>query len=657
MLWVFAYNGSKIMIRQDLSEEQLRSLTIDQLEQEVRHHNRLYWDEDAPEISDYDYDRLARRLKELAPDSSVLKEMGPRTRFGEEVVHSVPMLSLDKCYTDGDLETWAEKFDSDVIVTPKMDGIAACLRYGDLGRLVLAATRGDGISGDDITANAISIRDIPRKLPKKNIEVRGEIYMRRSVFAGYQEQFSNPRNLAAGAIKHKDPERCAAYELSFAAYDLLNSELSTEKSKLEELVKMGFAPVEYKQVDKTGIRYGYEYFANAREKLDFEIDGVVFKVNSVTEQQSLGSTAHHPRYAMAYKFQGDSANTVLNGVEWSVARSGAITPIAIIEPVFLSGAAVARASLHNAGQISKLGLSIGAEVMVTRRGGVIPHVECVSKPGHSPVVLPTDCPSCGEQVVQQGDFFYCPYPFKCRDVIIGTVAHFCSVVDIQGFGEKILTEAFDKGLLSTPADLYELTENDLLRLERVGKKLAAKLMEQVDEHRQMELAIFLRALGIQEMGKHVSGILQNRFRTIEKIRQVGIEELAGIHSIGETIAKNVVDGLAEKKELIDRLLDHIAIEAEKGEGVGIFAGKSFVFTGKLLSLDRKTAQKMVKEHGGETPNGISQKLNFLVVGDGKEGQKSGKQIKTEKIIAEGGEIKIISESEFLKMIGHYTKLF
>lgn len=637
------------------SDAQLAELSVEQLETQIRHHNRLYWDDAQPEISDYDYDRLVRALQARAPNSPVLDDLGPSAaeRYGAEVTHAQPMLSLDKCYEDAELAAWAEKFSGDVVVTPKMDGIAASLRFDAQGRLTLAATRGNGQTGDDITANAHTIADIPRAIDDHDIEVRGEIYMKLSVFRGYGGQFSNPRNLAAGAIKSKDPDRCRQYNLSFAAYGVEKEGLASEHEKFAYLVSLGFPKVEYKLVEKTALRSGYEYFASARDNLDFEIDGVVFKADSLAEQARLGATAHHPRFAIAYKFQGDSGTTKLEAIEWSVARSGAITPVALIAPVELSGAMVGRASLHHAGFIDKLGLTIGAEVVVTRRGGVIPNVEFVKTPGHGAVAVPTSCPSCSGPVEQRGDFLYCATPTRCRDAVIGTLAYFCKVVDMQGFGDKLLAEAYDKEILRTPADLYRLDKSVLLRLERVGDKLASKLLKQVAEHRELELAVFLRALGIEELGKHVSGILQREFETLARIRTVTEDQLAAIHGVGPIIADKVVRGLKEQAALLDELLAEVSLrEVEAAPVDGVLSGQSFVFTGKLIHCDRKSAQAKVQAAGGATPSGVTKDLAYLVIGDGKEaGGKSSKQVKAEKLAASGTPIKIISESEFLAMFG------
>lgn len=650
------------------SEVELRALSVAELESAVRQHNHLYWDLAAPVISDYDFDRLVQELARRAPDAAVLQALGPSAagRHGAEVQHQSPMLSLDKCYDDATLEAWAAKFEGEVLATPKLDGIAASLRYDARGSLVLAATRGSGAVGDDITANVRTIAAIPQRLERAHaVEVRGELYLRKSVFAAFDEQFANPRNLAAGAIKSKDPERCRAYGLSFAPYDLLGDGQATEQEKLAALAALGFELVEHLLVPRDGLRAAYAHFAALRERLDYEIDGVVFKADRIAEQRRLGLTAHHPRFAIAYKFQGDSRTTVLEAVHWSVARSGVITPVAQVQPVELSGAVVSRASLHHAGFIAKLGLSLGAEVLVTRRGGVIPKVECVVRPGDREVRLPECCPSCGGAVLQRGDFLCCAAPAQCRDAVLGALAHYCAVVDLLGFGDKLLGDAFDKGLLRGPADLYRLTRADLLRLERVGEKLADRLLRQLAARRRLPLEVLLRALGIEELGQHVARLLAQHFTSFERVRRVTVAELAALHSVGPVIAAKVVRGLEEAAPLIEALLAEVVLEAgarggppgapedadAAGDRRGPLSGKSFVFTGKLQTLERKAAQRDLAACGATTPAGVSQELDYLVVGAGDAAAPpSSKLLKAQRLQAEGARLQIISEQEFLALL-------
>jgi DNA ligase (NAD+) len=641
-----------------LDQDQLQRLSAAELEALIEHHNRLYWDAQQPAISDYEYDALVRRLREIAPTSPVLEAMGPsRTSIpaaGAEVRHKHRMLSLDKCYGEDDLNRWAATFEGDAVMSPKFDGVACSLHYDERGELVLASTRGDGAVGENITANARAIADIPKKVATGGIEVRGEIFMRLSVFAKYKEEgFANPRNLTAGAIKQKSVEKSAAYGLSFAAYDLFGTDHATEAEKMEALTQLGFPAIERRVLPKEQLQKGYEALAARRASLDFEIDGVVFKANAVAEQRRLGATSHHPRYAIAYKFQGDSGTTVVREVEWSVARSGAITPVAIIDGVNLSGATVTRASLHHPGYLAKLGLTRNAEIVVMRRGGVIPNVEFVSKPGDAPFPIPSACPSCGGGVRAEKDFLYCAQPAQCRDSVIGQLAHFAATTNMLGFGEVILAGAYDRGLLRRPADFYTLTEAGLLTLDRMGEKGAKKLLAEVEKARALDLATFLRAFGLPELGKHVSAILVEHFHTLERIEQVTAEELGAIHSIGAVIATTVVSGLQAAKGELEAVRAHVRLveSAPAAAAVGgAFAGQSYVFTGKMATMERKEAERQVRSLGGTALDAVSKTLSVLVVGDKKTPDKSTKQKAAEKLIAAGAPIEVITESEFLARV-------
>ena len=624
------------------------------LEAQIRHHNALYWDEQNPEISDYEYDQLVLQLKALAPDSEVLRAMGPSRAFGTEWKHAAAMLSLDKCYSDEELVAFTDSFEGELVAMPKFDGVACSLHYDNTGKLSVAATRGDGVTGDNITANALEIKDIPAKIATTQaLEVRGEIYMKLSVFAKYQAAgMANPRNLAAGAIKQKDRAKSAAYGLSFAAYDLYGSDDETQEAALQHLRKFGFAKVDYHVLPKERAQEGYAEFAKARPTLDYEIDGVVFKVNRASEQRRLGQTSHHPRYALAYKFQGDSGLSVLREVQWSVARTGAITPVAIVDPIALSGVTVTRASLHNVAFIDRLGLTLGAKLTLVRRGGVIPNVEHVVEAGDAPVVIPTSCPSCGNPTVRERDFLFCSTPKTCRLALIGQLGHYTGVTDMLGFGDSVLASAYDAGILRDPADLYTLTAEELSKLERSGEKLAKKLLAEVDKRRTLELATFLRALGIADLGKHVSRILADQYGTLDAVLAVEKEALAATHGIGDIIAEHVVSGLIEARPLIERLRKHITFSAPASASIagGTLSGKSFVFTGKLVAFARSEAEKRVRAAGGAVLSSVTKQLDYLVVGADKTGGPSTKQKAADKLIAAGTPLRILSEDEVLAML-------
>lgn len=642
----------------------LSTLDVAEAARLVAHHNHRYWDLNDPEISDYDFDKLVERLRELDPKHPTLDALGPSepASAGGGVKHDVPMLSLDKCYSDDDLDKWGMSFTGDAVMMPKFDGIACTLKYDAKGRLVRAATRGDGVSGDDITTNAREIKDIPGKVPTdRPVEVRGEIYMKLSVFAKYKaEGMANPRNLAAGAIKQKDVKKSAAYGLSFAAYDLVGTDHKTHNDELDWLVSAGFGAIDHELMPRDKMREGYQRMAQLRPKLDYEIDGVVFKCNEVSEQDRLGCTAHHPRYAIAYKFQGDSGNSVLRAVEWSVARTGAITPVAIVDPVSLSGVTVTRASLHHPGFITKLGLSLGAELVMMRRGGVIPNVEFVSKPGTAPVDIPSACPCCGSPTKLEGDFLYCTTPRTCRAVVVGLLSHYAAATDMLGFGDVILELAYDAKLLRSPADFYKLKAEDLATLDRVGMKTATKLVKEVDKARKLELATFLRALGVPDLGKNVSKILAEKYGDLDAVLAVTEEEFSQVHGIGSVIAHNVLQGLKDEAPLIAELRPYVTLAAPapaastaaaSAAGPGPFTGMTFVFTGKMATLDRKPAEALVASMGGSSLDAVNKALTYLVVGDLKKpGEKSSKEKAADKHVAAGAPLKIISETDFLAMV-------
>jgi DNA ligase (NAD+) len=658
----------------------LHELDGDALEVLVRRANREYWDENAPTLPDPLYDRIVETLRSVRPDSAELLSLGPAPheepaleveeairlppaeRLGAPVRHTQPMLSLDKCYGEEDLSAWAQKFEGGIIAMPKMDGVACSLRYDERGRLVLAATRGSGTEGEDITVNALVIDDIPESLPPGHgpLEVRGEIFMRLSVFADFAAEYSNPRNLTAGAIKNKDVAKSRAYRLSFFAYALEGDEPADESEKFALLHTMGF-PSAVSKVSRDALQSAFDEWSRRRPELDYEIDGVVYRAASVAEQRRLGATAHHPRWSIAYKFQGDTGITRLADVQWSVSRTGRITPVALLQPIELSGAKISRASLHNLSRLRDLGLTRNCKVEVTRRGGVIPMVERVAEagPGNEPFEIPTACPACNSPVEilqdREAEFLQCTRPEECVVARLGELEHFVKVVGIDGFGPKIITKAVDAGLLSVPADYYRLTIEQLSSFERLGRRSAQNLVDEVEAHRIIELPVFLQALGIDHLGRQYALLLATNFGSLDRVRAVTREKLLEIRGIKDAIADSLVSGLEKRADMIDELLSEVSVPAfevpEQPESSnGPLAGKSFLFTGTLEKLDRKSAQAKVQAAGGIAANSVTKTLDYLVVGAGR-GQKSSKQKKAEKLVADGSPLEIISEDDFLRMIG------
>ncbi len=626
----------------------------DTLAAEVARHNKLYWDEAEAEISDYDYDRLVERLRSVAPEHPVLISMGPSGEPGDAVHHAHEMLSLDKAYDEETVLNWASKFEGGIVMTPKIDGVACSIRY-EGGRLKVAATRGNGLVGEDITGNVLRIKNVPSALPIADpVEVRGEVYLPISVFENLPGDFANPRNTAAGALKQKDPDKSEAKGLHFFAYDVVLPGITTEMRKFDQAAEWGFAPVEHELLTRENIQSGYETYVARRDDLDFEIDGVVFKANRLDEQVRLGSTSHHPRWAIAYKLQGESATTILREVIWSVSRTGALTPVGIVDPVVLSGATVTRISLHNWGLVQAKELTIGASVVAMRRGGVIPYLEAVSEPGEGIVTPPAECPSCGGPVRIDGDFVMCDNPEGCVATSIGVLGHFAKVADIEGFGQVWLETFFDAGLLKTPPDYFRLTPEDLIQFDRMGETLAQKLVDNVAAKRSLPLRTFLRALGVPDLGNTASKTLANHFLNLAAVRAAVPEDLVELPKFAELLANKVVDGLASRAELIDELLEFITVvDADPPPDPALLAGlplagQSFLFTATLTSMKRAEAQAKVVALGGTKASGVSKSLSYLVVGaSGKAGSKLAK--------AEKAGVTVLSEDEFVALLAEHSE--
>jgi DNA ligase (NAD+) len=649
---------------------------VAELEAAVRYHNHKYWVDNDAEIPDAEFDRLVERLRALAPDSPALDAIGPaggltaaegeETLVGEKIEHTRPMLSLEKCYDDDTLLKWFDKFEGDAVASPKIDGVAVSLRYDASGELSVAATRGNGRVGEVITANARFVRDLPRRVEAGPIEVRGELYMPLSVFRSrFAQDFANPRNLTAGGIKLKDAEKTGQYDLRFMAYDLSSEALAadTEPQKDAELRRLGFVPVPKREVTRDDAGDAYRAFLAEREALDYETDGVVFRASRLAEQARMGATAHHPRYAIAYKYQGDSGTSVLRRVEWSVSRTGAINPVAIVDPVTLSGASVTRASLHNLAIMRRLGgetgLKLGSTVLMMRRGGVIPHVEEVLEWGTGEVEIPAACPSCGGATMEVDDVLQAEHRASCPATRLGALQHFVRVIDVRGFGPRILQQLIEADRVAEPADFFLLGVADLMALERVGKILAEKLVGEVQARRELPLDTFLRALGIDELGPHASGVLAGHYGSLEAVREAAPEAMAALFGIGPIIAARVADGLRERAAMVDRLLEQVTVEAPTvapaAAAEGPLVGQSVLFTGELESMKRKEAQDRVRLLGGETPSAVVKDLTLLVLGDAdlarfEAGWRSSKLKKVEALNAKGANIRVIGETEFLRLL-------
>lgn len=680
--------------------EPLASLSADALAEAVAWHDHAYFVLDAPVIPDQLYDQMVERLRAIAPGHPVLKQVGGGFAGpGAKVEHAEAMLSLGKCYSGDELAAWlrgayresGRADDADhiervtLVATPKVDGLACTIRYDAHGLLVQSATRGDGRRGEDITHNVrrmpsvpgqlagrVETPDGPRAVPA--LEVRGEVYLPLSAFEAVADVYANARNLAAGTLKAKEEGGVPAEQLVFFAYDLRTDDEAfapdTEHERLALLEALGFLPVPADRCRLAEASAVYERWQQARPELDYELDGVVFKLDDLAEQRRLGTTAHHPRYAIAWKFQGDSGTTTLQDIEWSVSRTGTITPVAIVAPVVLSGATVTRATLHNVSRFEELGLHRGDTLALTRRGGVIPHVETNLGGGGAAFAVPETLPGttlaterrvserkvAGEVVVTTT--LHLRDPDASPVVQRARLVHFADAMEIDGLGAKMVDLLLEHGLVRQPADLYELTPDQLAKLPRVGVVLANKLVAGIRGRSEVPIALFLRALGIDGLGAHAATLLAARF-DLDGLLQAELDALTALHSLGDKTARGVLEGLREREEMITALRKHLRIVDAKadGQGEGVdadapFAGETVCFTGALETLTRRDAQQVVSRLGGRASSSVTKETSLVVVGGDPETDKPSSKLKKARKLREAGEaVTIISEHAFRARAG------
>ena len=526
----------------------LDTMTQAELEAEIDKHNQLY-NEGRPIIPDPLFDKLTVRLQTIAPQSPELNTLTTPAlgQTSKKVAHAIPMLSLAKAYSASEVLEFLKKFDGDFLGSPKIDGLACSIQYDENGDIKCASTRGDGQIGDDITANVRYIQAIPHHIDMPNLEVRGEVYMPISSFKKFEGEKKSPRNLAVGGLKQKTPSDTALYGLSFFGYEAVGQHFDTEHEKYETLRKLGFTPVNYhlfKRREIVSLIDEIQQYCDretaARPSWDFDADGLVFKIDDTAVQQSMGVTDHHPKCAIAYKFAGDEGITVLKTVEWQVAKSGVITPVANFEPLYLSGAMVQRASLSNAAQVELFPvdsgddtptvfrhLKLGASIKVSRRGGVIPHVESMSGYDETlpDIPLPEVCPSCGATVIREDLFLKCSDPDNCPSTGQALIENYVKTIGIMGFGEKIIANLYDNGSVKTPADLYRLSVQDIALAVTQSEDgtldpdavLPTKLYRAIQDSREQDLATFLESLSIPALGKVTSKLLTKNITSIEAI--------------------------------------------------------------------------------------------------------------------------------------------
>ncbi|WP_336128725.1 NAD-dependent DNA ligase LigA [Mesoflavibacter sp. CH_XMU1422-2] len=657
---------------------------ITQLRDELRQHNYNYYVLDNPTISDYDFDIKLKELQALEAahpefydaNSPTLRVGGEVTKNFKTVVHAHRMYSLDNSYSLEDLKDWETRIkklvDGDVQYTCelKYDGASINLTYKN-GALVQAVTRGDGVQGDDVTANVKTINSVPLQLKPpfpEQFEIRGEIVlpfegfnkMNEERIANGEEPYRNPRNTASGSLKLQDSAEVAKRPLDCLLYGLVGSNFNftTQFESLERARQMGFkVPKESKLCNTIDEVFEFiNHWDHARHDLPYETDGVVVKVNSLYQQEELGFTAKAPRWAMAYKFKAEQVSTVLNEITYQVGRTGAITPVANLEPVELAGTIVKRASLHNADQIEKLDIRVGDTVYVEKGGEIIPKIIAVNleeRPADSkPTEYITNCPECNTplQRIEGEAKHYCPNYNGCKPQIIGRIQHFISrkAMDIEGLGGETVALFVNAGLINNFADLYELTKEDILPLERMAEKSADNLIAGIEASKQIPFERVLFAIGIRFVGETVAKKLAKHYKSIDALQNASVEELVNVDEIGTKIAESVVDFFSneENQKIISRLKSYgvqLEISAEKlANQSNKLEGNIFVVSGVFYQVSRTELKKLIEDNGGKVSSSISSKTNYVVAGD-KMGPS--KKEKAEKIGVE-----IISEEDFLLMI-------
>lgn len=663
---------------------------VESLRVEIRRHEHLYYVLDRPEISDREYDRLFRRLEELeaeypelvTPDSPTQRVGGePLEKFGQ-VQHALPMLSLSNAFDEDELlefdkrvkRTLGVSRDVPYVVEPKLDGVAVELVYEN-GLLAAAATRGDGYTGEDITANARTIKAIPLRLAQKGlfvetvlIDVRGEIFMNRADFdrlnrsrdeAGLPS-FANPRNAAAGAVRQLDPRITAHRPLKFAAHGLGRLEGPSPATQMELLLGLkdlglpaNLENTELCESIEAAIRH-YHALQRVRETLPYEIDGAVVKVNSLADQVTLGIRTRSPRWAVAFKFEPLQARTKIVRIEAGVGRTGALTPVAIMEPVSVGGVTVSRATLHNQDEIDRKDVREGDTVIIQRAGDVIPEVVSVVKElrpaGSQPYKLPDRCPVCNSHAVRlEGQAAKRCVNASCPARLKETIRHFASrnAMDIEGLGTKLVDQLVDRDLVKNPADLYSLDKPTLASLERMADKSAANLLDAIERSEDVPADRFLFSLGIPLVGEHVARVLLEAFGDIDTLSNRSADELQKVHGIGPEVAQSMAEFFGEPKnvEMIRRILEAgvkpVPLKKTPLEAETPFTGKTVVFTGTIL-MARADAKKIVEDAGGIVAGSVSRKTDFVVAG-ADPGSKLDK--------ARELGVRILDENEFIKLAG------
>ncbi len=623
---------------------------INKLEDLIRYHKALYY-QGRPEINDIEYDKLEEELRSLDPENKTLLIVGSTTT-GTKVKHDSKMLSLNKTYKIDELEKWADK--KEVVSTLKIDGVSCSIIYQE-GILILGKTRGDGSFGEDITNKLLWMGTIPKKLnkSKQNIEVRGELFCTEEDFFSLSKEmvkigFEKPasqRNIVAGLISRKENIELCRY-IQFRAFDILGEEINfkAEKEKEKKLKDLGFIPETFTL--HKNIKTIKEEVEKAREFMsegNYQIDGLVFTLNDYKLHEELGSTAHHPRYKIAFKYQGDTKETVIEDITWQVSRNGILTPVAEVVPVELSGAKISRVTLHNYGMVNQYELKKGDTIEIVRSGEVIPKFLSVVKKSKGKMRVPGVCPSCNEKVVISDIRILCKNPI-CPAQTKEGILNFVQKIGIDDLSSKRLEEMISMGVVSTIEDLYKIKKNDLLKLDKVKEKLEEKLLKNIENSKTVNLANFLSALGISGGAiNKCEKVVSSGFDTIEKVLDLSLEDLIGIEGFAEKSATDFLDSLRTKHNTIKNLVKlGFSFNSETNQSEGTLKGLKIAITG-TLSEKRSVIEGKIKASGGSLVSSVSKNTDILLTN-----QQTSSSSKYKKAKELG--IKIVSEEELLNML-------
>ncbi|MDY3345152.1 NAD-dependent DNA ligase LigA [Riemerella anatipestifer] len=658
---------------------------IEELREKLHQHNYNYYVLDTPSISDYEFDVMLEELKELelaypefADNNSPTQRVGGNiTKNFPTVEHRHRMYSLDNSYNFEDLSDWQNRLiksldttDIEYVAELKYDGASISILYEN-GAFKQAVTRGDGFQGDEITANVKTISDIPLKIKGEypnTFYIRGEIYLTKKHFnlinkAREKEGldlFMNPRNTASGSLKMQDSTEVRKRKLSAVLYQVVaeDTPVKTHWELLEQTKDWGFKTSQQAKLCKNldEVKDFIDYWDKERQHLDFEIDGIVIKVNNLNQQQLLGYTAKSPRWAMAHKFKAEKVETQLESISYQVGRTGAITPVANLKPVLLAGTIVKRASLHNEDIIRKLNLHTQDFVYVEKGGEIIPKIVGVNEekrlPNATLVAYISHCPECHMPLVRnEGEAaHFCPNETHCPPQVIGKMIHYVSrkALNIENLGSETIEQLFREGLISNIADFYTLTKEQLLPLDRMAEKSAQNILDGIEKSKQIPFEKVLFGLGIKHVGETVAKKLVKNFRSIEGLKKATLEELTEVEDVGIKIAESLVNYFQNEEniEILDRLKSYgVQLEQEENTNTkvsDVLEGKTFLFTGKLSLFTREQAEEMVEKYGGKNISAVSKNLNYLVVGE-----KAGSKLKKAQTL---GTITILDEQEFLDLI-------